>query len=421
MLLIYRIAINLIVFISPVIILFRLFKKKEDPLRFKEKFCFFTKKKSKGKLIWFHGASVGEMLSVIPLIEKLEKNKKINQILLTSNTLSSSKIISNLKLKKTIHQFFPIDTNYHTQKFLNYWKPSIVIFIDSEIWPNMITNIKKKSIPLILLNARITKKSFKKWKMFSSSTKELFQKFDICFSSSIQSKKYLQSLGAKTIKYIGNLKFSQTEKNEDFLNKNLKKYFLSKKIWCATSTHNTEEKFCLIAHKKLKKRHKNLLTIIIPRHIDRTKSIIEEVKNLNLKVHTHDSKKKISNDTDVYLVNSYGKTKSFFKLCKTVFLGGSLIKHGGQNPLEAARYGCKILHGPNVSNFQEIYSLLNKYNVSNQITNLNGITNNVDKLFNNKTNSSNIKNKIKGLGDKILNSTLKEVNFFIKKNETKKT
>jgi len=421
MLLIYKIAINLIVFISPVIILFRLFKKKEDPLRFKEKFCFFTKKKSKGKLIWFHGASVGEILSVIPLIEKLEKNKKINQILLTSNTLSSSKIISNLKLKKTIHQFFPIDTNYHTQKFLNYWKPSIVIFIDSEIWPNMITNIKKKSIPLILLNARITKKSFKKWKMFSSSTKELFQKFDICFSSSIQSKKYLQSLGAKTIKYIGNLKFSQTEKNEDFLNKNLKKYFLSKKIWCAASTHNTEEKFCLIAHKKLKKRHKNLLTIIIPRHIDRTKSIIEEVKNLNLKVHTHDSKKKISNDTDVYLVNSYGKTKSFFKICKTVFLGGSLIKHGGQNPLEAARYGCKILHGPNVSNFQEIYSLLNKYNVSNQITNLNGITNNVDKLFNNKTNSSNIKNKIKGLGDKILNSTLKEVNFFIKKNETKKT
>ncbi len=421
MLLIYKIAINLIVFISPVIVLFRLFKKKEDPLRFKEKFCFFTKKKSKGKLIWFHGASVGEILSVIPLIEKLEKNKKINQILLTSNTLSSSKIISNLKLKKTIHQFFPIDTNYHTQKFLNYWKPSIVIFIDSEIWPNMITNIKKKSIPLILLNARITKKSFKKWKMFSSSTKELFQKFDICFSSSIQSKKYLQSLGAETIKYIGNLKFSQTEKNEDFLNKNLKKYFLSKKIWCAASTHNTEEKFCLIAHKKLKKRHKNLLTIIIPRHIDRTKSIIEEVKNLNLKVHTHDSKKKISNDIDVYLVNSYGKTKSFFKICKTVFLGGSLIKHGGQNPLEAARYGCKILHGPNVSNFQEIYSLLNKYNVSNQITNLNGITNNVDKLFNNKTNSSNIKNKIKGLGDKILNSTLKEVNFFIKKNETKKT
>ena len=189
MLLIYRIAINLIVLISPVIILFRLFKKKEDPKRFKEKFCFFSKKRTNGKLIWLHGASVGEILSVIPLIEKLEKNKIISQILLTSNTLSSSKIISNLRLKKTIHQFFPIDTNYHTQKFLNYWKPSVVIFIDSEVWPNMITNVKKKSISLILLNARITKKSFKRWKIFSSSAKKLFEKFDVCFSSSLQSKK----------------------------------------------------------------------------------------------------------------------------------------------------------------------------------------------------------------------------------------
>ena len=144
MLLIYRIVINLILFASPIIVLFRLFKKKEDSSRFKEKFCFFSKKKIKGKLIWFHGASVGEILSVIPLVERLEKNKKITQILITSNTLSSSKILSKLKLKKTVHQFFPIDTNYHTQKFLNYWKPTVAIFIDSEIWPNMITNIKKK-------------------------------------------------------------------------------------------------------------------------------------------------------------------------------------------------------------------------------------------------------------------------------------
>ena len=119
-------------------------KKKEHPLRFKEKLCFFSEKKIKGKLVWFHGASVGEVLSVIPLIEKLEKNKKIKQILITSNTLSSSKIISNLKLKKTIHQFFPIDTHYHTKKFINYWDPSIALFIDSEIWPNTIENIKKK-------------------------------------------------------------------------------------------------------------------------------------------------------------------------------------------------------------------------------------------------------------------------------------
>ena len=127
MLLIYRIAINLIVFISPVIILFRLLKKKEDPLRFKEKFCFFTKKKSKGKLIWFHGASVGELMSVIPLIEKLEKDKNINQILVTTSTLSSAKIFTRYKFKKTIHQFLPIDSVLFSYKFLNYWKPTIAI------------------------------------------------------------------------------------------------------------------------------------------------------------------------------------------------------------------------------------------------------------------------------------------------------
>jgi len=355
---------------------------------------------------------------VIPLIEKLEKNKNISQILLTSNTLSSSKIISNLKLKKTVHQFFPIDTNLHTSKFLNYWKPSIVFFIDSEIWPNMITNIKKRSISLVLLNARITKKSYKRWQMFNLTAKNIFQKFDICFSSTLQSKKYLKSLGAKNIRYIGNLKFSQTEKKEDFLNKDIKKYFQTKKIWCAASTHNTEEKFCFIAHKKLKKKHKNLLTIIIPRHIDRTKKIIEEIENLNLKAYIHDSNDKIDNDTDIYLVNAYGKTKSFFKVCKTVFLGGSLIKHGGQNPLEAAKYGCKILHGPNISNFQEIYAMLNKYGVSNKVTNSNQIMNKIEKSFNNKANSQKIKTKIKNLGDKILNSTLEEVNFLVKKNET---
>ena len=150
MLIIYKFIINIIFFFSPIIILVRLLKKKEDPIRFKEKFCFFSKKRIKGKLIWFHGASVGEILSIIPLIEKLEKNKKIKQILVTSNTLTSSKILSELRLKKTIHQFFPIDTNYHSKKFLKYWKPSSAIFIDSEIWPNMKTNIKKKKINLIL-------------------------------------------------------------------------------------------------------------------------------------------------------------------------------------------------------------------------------------------------------------------------------
>ena len=140
----YRIIINLILILSPIIIILRLIKKKEDINRFQEKFCFFSKKRTKGNLVWFHGASVGEIQSILPLIEKLEKNKNIKHILITSNTLSSSKILPKKRLKKIIHQFFPIDTNFHSKKFLNYWKPSSAFFIDSEIWPNMFFNIKKK-------------------------------------------------------------------------------------------------------------------------------------------------------------------------------------------------------------------------------------------------------------------------------------
>ena len=413
MLFVYRILVNLIFLFSPIIILIRLLKKKEHPTRFKEKFSIHTKKKLNGKLIWFHGASVGEILSVIPLIKKLEKKNNIRQILITSNTLSSSKVISNFKLKKTIHQFFPIDTNHHSNKFLNYWKPSVAIFIDSEIWPNMIGNIKQRSLPLVLMNARITDKSFKKWKIFSLSARNIFQKFDICLSSNLKSKNYLKFFGAKNVRFIGNLKFSQTENNKEGLNENIKKIFRTKKIWCASSTHDNEEIICAKTHKKLKSKYKNLLTIIIPRHVHRANKIKYEIQKLNLRVHMHDSKKKIHPKTDVYLVNSFGQTKSFFKICKTVFLGGSIIKHGGQNPLEATRYGCNVVHGPNVWNFEEIYYLLKKYQFSNKINNPGQLTTKIDKILNMKINSKNIEIKIKKLGDKILNATFNEIDYLI--------
>ena len=410
---VYRILANLILIFSPLIIIIRLLKGKEHPTRFKEKFAFYTKNKINGKLIWIHGASVGEVLSMVPLIEKLENNKKIKQILVTSNTLSSSKILSNLRLKKTIHQFFPIDTHYHTQKFLDYWKPSVAMFVDSEVWPNMFENIKKRQIKLLLVNARITRKSFERWKIFSKSAKKIFQIFDICLSSSAKSSRYLRLLGAKKIKFIGNLKFTESENSKNKLNKILKKFLLSKKIWCASSTHNKEELICANIHKKLKNKHKNLLTILIPRHINRVSKIINQIKKLNLKIHMHDSKNKIDNDTDIYLVNSFGQTKSFFKVCKTVFLGGSLIRHGGQNPLEAARFGCKILHGPHVWNFDEIYSLLKKNKVSSKVINSNQLTFEVDKMLNNKNKNINLELKIKNLGNKILTSTLNEINIYI--------
>ena len=413
MLSVYRLLINLIVIFSPLIILLRLIKKKEHILRFKEKFTFFSKKRKEGNLLWFHGASVGELMSVIPLIEKLEKDKNIKQILVTTSTLSSARIFAKFKFKKTIHQFFPIDTNYLSKKFLNYWRPNLAIFIDSEIWPNMLTNLKKNSINHILLNARITKKSFKRWKFFSSSARKLFQNFDICLSSSLESKNYLKSLGAKKNSFIGNLKFTQSEKVINELNNNTKKFFITKKIWCASSTHVLEEKICANIHKKLKIKYKNLLTIIIPRHIHRTKKIIKEINELNLKIHLHSSTKKINKKTDIYLVNSFGQTQSFFKECKVVFLGGSIIEHGGQNPLEAVRYGCRTLHGPNIWNFKEIYALLHKYNFSTKIQNSSQLAYNVNKMIKNKTTTKSVELRIKKLGSEILTNTLKEISPYI--------
>ena len=357
---IYKVLINIVFLFSPLIVLIRLIKRKENIKRFVEKFGFFTKKRVSGKLIWFHGASVGEIQSIIPLIERLEKDRNINQILITSNTLSSSIIINKLNLRKTIHQFFPIDCNFISSKFLDYWKPSKVFFVDSEIWPNTINNLFRKNIPIILLNGRITKKTFNRWMKFSNFSKFVFSKFNFCLSANKESKKFLKKLGANNVKFFGNLKFSQSENQSVEVDKNLKKFLLKRNSWCASSTHYNEEKFCGLTHLKLKKKYKNLLTIIIPRHVDRVDQIKADLNKLNLNVHLDHPKNKIKPDTDIYLVNSYGKTKSIFKICKNVFLGGSLINHGGQNPLEAARYGCCVFHGPHISNFKEIYEHLQK-------------------------------------------------------------
>ncbi len=415
MLIIYRLILNLIFLLSPLIIIYRLLKKKEDIKRFKEKFCFFSKKKSYGNLIWFHGASVGEIKSIIPIIEKLERDKKVKKILITSNTLSSSKIISQYKFKKTLHQFFPIDTNFLSQKFLNFWKPSVAFFIDSEIWPNMFYNLEKKKIPIVLLNGRITKKTFKNWSLVPSFSRNIFSKFELCLSSSIESKKFLTKLGAKKVKFLGNLKFSQSEKENFELSQKLKKFFLNRKIWCATSTHNNEEIFCGKIHIELKKKYKNLLTIIIPRHVDRVKYIKSDLNELNLTVHSHEDIGKIKRETDIYLVNTYGETKSFYNHCKNVFLGGSLISHGGQNPLEAAQFGCNVLHGPNVFNFSEIYKFLQKNNIAKKVANQSDMLSELDKLFGRKNPSKQIQKKLNSIGDKILKNSYYEIGKLLKK------
>ena len=361
---VYQLITSFIILFSPIIILIRVFKKKEDKIRFKEKFCFFSKKRGQGKLIWFHGSSVGEIMSVLPIINEYEKNNSIKKILITSSTLSSSRILEKLKFKKVVHQFYPIDHIYFSHKFLNYWKPSIAIFLESEIWPCMFKNLKKNNIPLILLNGRITKKTYLRWLKIKKFSKSIFNLIDIAYPQNNETKLYLKKLNVKKIQTIGNIKYIENNKT---LNKkvdnDLSILFKQLKICVAASTHHTEEIFAAKAHLILKKKHRNFITIIIPRHVHRANKISEQLEALNLKVAYHSSKNKNLNGVDIYIVDTFGESQKFYKIATTVFLGGSLIHYVGQNPIEPARFGTKILHGPNIGNFKEVYKNLKKLKI----------------------------------------------------------
>ena len=416
MLTIYRLLTNVVCFFAPIILKIRIYKKKEDKNRYTEKLCVIKKKRTKGKLVWLHAASVGELMSIIPILEKLEKIRKIKTILITTNTISSSRIFEKkIKSKKIIHQFFPFDKNIFTKKFLNHWLPDLVIFVESEIWPNFIFNIKSNKIPLILLNARITTKTYLRWKKISSFAKLIFSSFDICLSQNKETSRHLKNFGAKKIKNLGNLKFSRSKLiSSNKLSKNILKTFQYKKIWCASSTHDSEEIFCGKTHIELKKKLKNIILVIIPRHVYRCDEIVKELNKMKLKVHMHGSKSKFNLNTDIYLVNTFGETQKFFNISKSAFLGGSIINHGGQNPIEPTRNGCKIYHGPHIGNFKEVYSYLNYHNISKKINSINNLKKFLLKDFSLRGNrSKKIKKRINTMGQSILKNIDLEIKKFI--------
>ena len=401
---IYQFLLSIILCFSPIIIIVRIFKNKEDKFRFKEKFCFFSKKRGNGKLIWFHGSSVGEILSVIPVIKKYDNDKSISKILITSSTLSSSKILEKIKFKKTIHQFYPIDHFFFSKKFLSHWKPDVAIFLESEIWPSMFKFIKKRNIPLILLNARITKKSFGRWNKIRKFSYSIFSLIDKAYSQNLETNYYLKKLKVKNIKSTGNLKFIEHDSFEtNQADKKLFSQFRKYKTFVAASPHNTEELFAAKTNILLKKKVKNMITIIIPRHINRVNQIISQINELGLNAISHRSKKKLDN-IDIYIVDTFGETKKFYKFATTVFLGGSIIKRGGQNPLEPARFGAKILHGPNIDNFRDVYKYLSQLKISSSINTPQQCANSI--IF--KKNMKKAK-KMKYLGTTILKKTLNEL------------
>ena len=399
----------------------RKLKKKENPQRYKEKISKITLPRGDGFLIWFHVASVGEAMSILPLINNYIHDEKVNKILITTITLSSSKVLEKrfTNNSKIIHQFLPLDITFFVNKFLNHWKPNLSIFIDSEIWPNLIFQIKDKKIPLLLINARITEKSFLRWKLIINFAKKVFGKFDLCIASNKESEKFLKILGAKNIKNYGNLKFSNIKNDiNKKLNQNFMNKFNNRKIWCAASTHPTEEIVCAEAHIEVKKYYNNILTIIIPRHIDRAENIKKELANLNLKVVLLSDAHQLDSDTDILLVNSYGEALKFYNISRNVFLGKSLakslIKDGGQNPIEPARLGCKVFHGPNISNFEEIYKYLSNLNITKVVKSSEELgLSLIEEFGDNVTKNVEIGKKIENYGQNILNNVIIELKKYI--------
>jgi len=407
----YNILANLAIVISPAIIVYRILRGKEDIKRVGEKFCIYSQKKN-NKKIWIHAASVGELMSIVPIIKRLEKNKKIKNILLSTSTTSSAKIFKKLKLKKTLHVYFPLDNKFIVKRFIKYWSPELAIFIDSEIWPNMFNNLHLNNIPIILMNARITKRSFNKWQTFPKFAKQIFGKISLALPQNLETFKYLKILNVKNIKIAGNLKYYGQKNNQDDAVKLLKNKFKNFKVWCAASTHNNEEILIGNLHKKLIKKERKLITIIIPRHINRTNKIINNLNNIDLNCVTHSSNQKLKQNTDIYLVDSYGESSRFYNLTNISFVGGSIINHGGQNPLEPARLGNYIINGPNVKNFKEIYAFLNNLKMSSSTSNILKMEDIILKRLKKKIPNKNI-NKIIKIGNDVLEKNLFYINKYL--------
>jgi len=408
---IYNFLIYIIIILSPLIVIYRILKKKENPKRFLEKFSLNKKNRKTGKLIWFHCSSVGELLSIIPLVKEFEKIKSIKQILVTTSTLSSSKIFGKFKFKKTSHQFYPLDNIHIVSNFLNHWNPSSVFFVESEIWPTMISELNKRKIKIVLINARMSENSFKRWFSIRYFGRNILEKFDYIFPQNKETFLYFKKLGMKKIKFLGNLKFISS--NNDKLNRINKKYFKNKIILCSASTHHNEEEIFANLHIKFKKKIPNLLTIIIPRHIERTNEITQMLHKKKLTFLRHSENKKNYEKYDVYVVDSYGESKSFYEISNVVFLGGSLVSKGGQNPLEALRFGCNILHGNYTFNFKDVYKMLEKEKLSLRVKNNKDLEKKALDLLNNKSNNLNKIKKLKKIGDLILKKNLNELRRII--------
>lgn len=368
MILIYRI---LSVLALPFLVLYlawRITEGKETRSRIRERFGFASKKRKGKKIIWIHCVSVGETNSALVLLDGLLQEHKTANIVFTTTTITSAKILiryinrNTIYKRRVVHQFLPLDSYFCVKQFLNYWRPFLVLFFESEIWPNFVHEIKKTKAKLVLINGRMSQKSANRWLFAKKLGIKIFDKFDILFAQSSQDQSNLSKLTNKKILFCGNLKsqIRDLEFNEKQLDL-LKKQIGKRPIWLASSTHAGEEEIIFNIHKKLKKDFPQILTILAPRHPQRAFEIISQARNI--KIARRSTKQKIDRHTDVYLADTLGELGLFYRLCKVTFIGGSLLDNiGGHTPFEALKLGCLVISGKFVANNKEAYDELAQTN-----------------------------------------------------------
>ena len=339
------------------VLAWRVKRGKENPARLAERYGQASLLRSAGPLIWLHGASVGEMLAVIPLIERLRA--KNFSVLVTSGTVTSAALAEQRLPAGVLHQFIPLDAPQFVGRFLNHWRPDLALFVESDLWPNLVLACADRDIPMILLNGRVSERSFRRWRLLPGMIAALLERLDLCLAqSTVDAQRYGQ-LGAPRISDVGNLKLDVPAPPADpSALRKLKAAIGARVVIAAASTHAGEETAIIAAHRRLRAKYPSLLTIIAPRHPERGPAIAEAVKAAGLSVALRSRDDLPKPDMDVFVADTLGELGLIYRVAPVVFMGGSLASHGGQNPIEAIRLGAAVVHGPHVWNFAEIYAAL---------------------------------------------------------------
>ncbi len=352
----YQLATQALSPMAPLILRRRLRRGKEDPDRMQERLGFPSRERPPGPLAWIHGASVGESLSVLPLIDRLLSDFPKLHILMTTGTVTSSSIMEQRLRDRAFHQYVPIDQPAAVRRFLDHWRPNIGLWLEQDLWPNLIRQSAGQDIPLALINARMSDGSFRSWQKWLRTASDLLSYFQILLAQDQEAANKYKTLGAHHTIVTGNLKFAAAPLPHDPVAlEDLKSAIGNRPLFLAASTHPKEEEQVVSAASIAKDHYPDLLTIIVPRHPERGEEIAATLTERAIPVQRRSQGDLPTHETDIYLADTLGELGLFYRLADLVFIGGSLIEHGGQNPLEAARLDCCILHGPHTTNFPAIY------------------------------------------------------------------